>query len=62
MTKGWKTLAFALAIAVGGVLQTFDWATVIPQDKTWSGIVMIAIGAGIAGLRAITSTPVGKSS
>lgn len=60
--KGWKTLAFALAIAVGGVLQAFDWATVIPQDKTWSGVVMIAIGAAVAGLRAVTSTAVGKDS
>lgn len=60
--KGWRTLAFALAVAVAGVLQTFDWATLVPQDKSWSGVVMIAIGAAIAGLRAITTTQVGKSS
>ena len=60
--KGWKTLIFAIAVAIGGVLQTFDWATVIPQDKTWSGIAMVAVGAAIAALRAVTTTPIGKSS
>jgi hypothetical protein len=59
--KGYKTLAFALAIAVGGVLQTFNWATVVPQDKTWSGVAMLAVGAAIAALRYITDSPVGKS-
>ncbi len=57
---GYKTLIFALIVAVGGVLQTFNWATVIPQNQTWSGIAMIAIAAIIAGLRTVTSTPVGK--
>jgi hypothetical protein len=56
--KGYRTLALALGIAVVGVLQTFDWATVIPQGKAWSGAAMIAIAAGIAALRAITSTPI----
>ena len=59
--KGWKTLLFALLVAVGGVLQTFNWATVIPQDQTWSGIVMVAIAAAIAALRVVTTTPVGKA-
>ncbi len=56
---GYKTLIFALIVAVGGVFQAFNWATVIPQDKTWSGIAMIAIAAIIAGLRTVTSTPAG---
>ena len=60
--KGYKTLIVALAVAIGGVLQTFNWATVIPQDKTWSGVVMLAIGAAIAALRFVTSTPVGVKS
>lgn len=59
--KGFKTLGFALLVAIGGVLQMFDWATVIPQDKTWSGMAMIAVGAGIAALRAVTSTPIATS-
>jgi len=59
--KGWKTLIFALLVAVAGVLQTFDWASVVPQDKTWSGAMMMAIGVAIAALRAVTSTPVGRN-
>jgi hypothetical protein len=59
--KGWKTLGFGIAVAVAGVLQSFDWATVVPQDKTWSGVVMIAIGAGITALRYVTTSPIGKS-
>lgn len=61
MMQGWKTLSFALAVAVAGVAQAFDWATVVPQDKTWSGIAMVAVGGVIAALRAVTSTPVGVS-
>ena len=59
--KGYKTLAFALALAVGGVLQTFNWATIIPQDQTWSGVAMLAIGAVVAALRYVTTSPVLKS-
>jgi hypothetical protein len=59
--KGWKTLGFGVAVAIAGVLQSFDWATVVPQDKTWSGVVMIAIGAAITALRYVTTTPIGKS-
>jgi len=59
--KGFKTLLFASAIALAGVAQTFDWATVIPQDKTWSGIAMLGIGAIIAALRFATNTPAGKA-
>lgn len=58
--KGWRTLLFALLIAAGGVVQTFDWATIIPQNQTWSGIAMLAVGAVIAALRYITTTPVGS--
>jgi hypothetical protein len=59
--KGWKTLLFGLFVAVSGVLQTFDWATVVPQNKTWSGVVMMAIGAAIVALRSITDSPLFKS-
>ena len=59
--KGYKTLAFALAIAIGGVLQTFNWATIIPQDQTWSGLAMLAIGAVVAALRYVTTSSVLKS-
>lgn len=59
MLQGYRTLLFALVVAVGGVFQAFDWATVIPQDKPWSGIAMIVVAAAIAALRSITTTPVG---
>ena len=61
MMTGYKTLLFSLLVAGAGVLQTFDWITVVPQEKTWSGIVMVALGAAIAGLRALTTTPIGQS-
>lgn len=59
--KGWKTLLFGLFVAVSGVLQTFDWVTVVPQDKTWSGAVMLAIGAAVVALRYVTDSPMFKS-
>lgn len=59
--KGWRTLGFGLFVAMGGVLQTFDWATVVPQDKTWSGLLMLTIGGAIAALRVYTSTPIGTA-
>ena len=60
--KGWRTLGFALLVAVGGVVQTFNWASVIPQDKTWSGLAMVAVAAVVAALRVITTTPIGEKS
>jgi len=59
--KGWKTLGFAVALAVAGVFQTFDWASIVPQNQTWSGAAMIAIAGAIAALRVVTTTPVGKA-
>jgi uncharacterized membrane protein HdeD (DUF308 family) len=58
--KGWRTLGFALLLAVTGVFQTFDWATIVPQDRAWSGVVMVGIAAAIAALRAVTTTPITK--
>ncbi len=59
--KGWRTLGFSLLLAGVGVVQTFDWVTVVPQDKTWTGVVMMAIGGAIAALRYVTTTPIGQS-
>ena len=56
--KGWKTLITSAALALAGVAQAADWATVIPQDKTWSGVAMIGIGAVMAALRYVTTTPI----
>lgn len=60
--KGFKTLGFGLLVAIVGVIQTFNFATIVPQDKTWSGAVMLAIGAIIVALRYVTDTGIGKSS
>ena len=60
MLKGWRTLGFAAVVALVGVLQTADWVHLVPQDQSWSGIAMIAIGAIIAGLRVITTTPIAE--
>lgn len=57
--SGWKTLLFALVLGALGAAQTFDWATIVPAQDV--GPVMIAIGAAVAILRAVTSTPVGTS-
>ena len=58
--QGWRTLLFAAAVALVAVLQTADLVHLIPQDQSWSGAVMIAIGAVIAALRYITTGPVGQ--
>ena len=58
--KGWKTILVAIAIAVVGVLQSADWATVVPER--WVGPTMLGIGLLVALLRTLTDTPVGKSS
>lgn len=59
--KGWRTLGLAVLVALAGVVQSFDWTTVVPAGPA-QGYVLIAIGAAIAALRYITTTPVGKSS
>ena len=54
--KGFRTLAFSLAIAVVGVLQTADWATIIPPEQ--AGLALTIVGVASAVLRFFTSTPV----
>ncbi|MCC6946960.1 MAG: hypothetical protein IT539_04250 [Bradyrhizobiaceae bacterium] len=55
--KGYRTLLFSLAVAIVGVLQSFDWATVIPPEQ--AGIALTVVGIAGAVLRFLTSTPVG---
>lgn len=55
--KGYRTLLFSLAVAVVGVLQTFDWATVI--DPEYAGVAFTVVGVAGAVLRFLTDTPVG---
>jgi hypothetical protein len=56
--KGWRTLALSLALAVVGVLQTTDWATIVGQNAV--GPVMLWISAAVAALRLVTNSPIGK--
>lgn len=59
--QGWKTVAFGLLTAVAPVVLTYlggvDW-TSLGIHPAMAG----AIGAIIIALRAMTSTPIGKSS
>src|SRR5271170_2736338 len=59
-TKGWRTLAFAVLVAVAGVVQAFDWTTIVPSGPQ-QGAILMAIGAAIAALRYFTTTPIGKA-
>ena len=54
--KGFRTLAFSLAVAIVGVLQTADWATIIAPDQ--AGLAFTIVGVVSAALRFFTSTPV----
>ncbi len=54
--KGFRTLAFSLAVAIVGVLQAADWATIIPPDQ--AGLALTIVGVVSAALRFFTSTPV----
>jgi len=54
--KGFRTLAFSLALAVVGVLQTADWATIVPAEQ--AGLALTIVGVVSAALRFFTTTPV----
>jgi hypothetical protein len=55
--KGYRTLLFSIAVAVVGVLQSFDWATIVAPEQ--AGIALTVVGVAGAILRFLTSTPVG---
>lgn len=59
--KGWRTLGVAVGIAALGAIQTWlqaGGAGAIPIP--YIGPVLMAVGFGMAYLRTITDTPVGK--
>ncbi len=56
--KGWRTVALSVVLAVAGVLQAADWATIVAPRQV--GPVMLAIAILVAVLRAVTDTPIGK--
>jgi hypothetical protein len=55
--KGWRTMLLSVALAVVGVLQTADWATVVGPEQV--GPTMLTIAVVVAVLRALTDTPLG---
>jgi hypothetical protein len=58
MLKGWKTLAFNIASAVFGVLESTDFTNVVPAD--YQGFVITAISVINIFLRMNTNTPIGR--
>ena len=56
--KGWRTMLVSVFLAIVGVLQTADWATIVAPRQV--GPVMLAVGILVAVLRTLTDTPVGK--
>ena len=58
LMKGYRTLFFSLAVAVVGVLQSFDWATLIAPEQ--AGVMLTVVRVISAILRFLTSTPVGE--
>lgn len=57
--KGWKTLGVAVAVAVIGALDAFNWVDVIPDNIEPYVIPLLGLVFGY--LRTITNTAVGKS-
>ncbi len=57
-SKGWRTVILSVLLAVAGVLQTADWATIVPPTQV--GPVILCVGILVAVLRALTDTPVGR--
>lgn len=55
--KGWRTVLLSTLIAVVGVLQTTDWATIVGPSQV--GPTMLAIAIAVAVLRVLTDTPMG---
>ena len=56
--QGWRTMAAAGVVAVLGVLQGFDWVTLVNSPKSF-GWAAAGTGVLFAVLRAITTTPIG---
>lgn len=55
--KGWKTVGFMGAIAVVGILQQADWATLVPPQ--YQGLALAIVGGLGVFLRMLTTTSIG---
>ena len=56
--RGWRTVAFNLAIAIVGVLEVTDMTELLGSER--AGMAMTAIGIVGMVLRSVTTTPVGR--
>ena len=57
--KGWRTLGFNVLAAVLVTVQATDLTTILPQKYLWaSGLIITLVNIA---LRAITTTPIGRS-
>ncbi len=57
--KGYKTLLFAIVLAIAGALEQFDWLQIVPEQ--WNGLVLVVVGLIVGWLRKLTTTPLGES-
>lgn len=57
--KGFRTLAISALLAALGVLEQADLATIVPPG--FEGVVLGLIAALMAGLRAVTDGPIGRT-
>jgi hypothetical protein len=55
--KGWKTLAFGVATALLGVLQSAEITNIVAQ---YPGAVTTVIGIAVVVLRFVTTSPILK--
>jgi hypothetical protein len=58
--KGWRTLLLNLCIALLGVLEVTDWASILGNDK--AGLVLTAVAVANIVLRSLTTTAIGSRS
>ena len=58
--KGFKMGVFGLLLTVLGALQGFEWTTIVSNPQV-AGFIVSGIGAAIIVLRALTDTPMFKS-
>lgn len=56
--KGSRTIVFSAALAALGVLEAADWTNLVGDQN--AGVILLAVGAVSAALRAVTNTPVFK--
>lgn len=59
MIKGWKTALFGLLLTIFGALEAYDFTQLLDADN--AGIAASVVGVIVLILRALTSTPMGKS-